>query len=169
MNGKLLTLIGVMLLLGLAACSPYPRYKPYAPTTPKAEPVMEHSLTSNSYIAFGMILQKYLGRPYKGKSKYVQGLDCSAFVQKVFWEFSETELPRTAREQFRVGKQVPRARLTFGDLVFFETERGKISHVGICIGFNDFIHASSSNGVTISGMDEDYWAQRYRGARRILE
>jgi len=159
----------VLVLLTLSACTPYPRYKPYSPTTPQIEPLTDQLLNSNSYIRFGLILQKYLGKPYKGTSKYVPGLDCSAFTQRVFREFNKTELPRKAAAQHNVGKTVPRHRVSFGDLVFFETERNRISHVGIYIGYNEFIHASSSRGVIISGMNEEYWSRRYVGARRILE
>jgi cell wall-associated NlpC family hydrolase len=116
----------------------------------------------------GQIMQKYLGKPYMGQSKHVSGLDCSMFVQKVFREFNRTLLPRSAEEQFDMGKEIPRKLLQFGDLLFFETVRGKVSHVGISVGHNDFIHVSSSRGVIISSLNEAYWAERYIGVRRIL-
>ncbi len=162
-------MILLILVTLLAGCKPYPRYRPYAPVTPKAEESVINTMSTNSYLTFGLILQKYLGKPYAGKSAYVAGLDCSGFTQKVFREYNKTLLPRTAAEQFKMGKEVSRNIVEFGDLVFFETTRGKISHVGIFVGHNDFIHASSSNGVIITSLNEKYWAQRYRGARRILE
>jgi cell wall-associated NlpC family hydrolase len=162
--------IGLLVLLALAlGCKPYPRYKKYAPVTPTGEENRVNSLTTNSYLRFGFILQKYLGRPYTGQSKYVAGLDCSMFTQKVYREFNQTLLPRTAAEQFKVGREIPRNIMQFGDLIFFETTRGKVSHVGIYIGYNDFIHASSSRGVIISSLNEPYWGERYIGLRRILE
>ena len=158
-----------LLIILLAGCAPYPRYREYNPVTPEQKGRSLETITSNNFIRFGLILQKYLGRPYKSTSKYVEGMDCSMFTQTVFREFNKTLLPRTAEEQFTLGRQVPYQRLSFADLVFFETERGKISHVGIYIGHNEFMHASTSRGVIISGMDEEYWSRRYRGARRILE
>jgi cell wall-associated NlpC family hydrolase len=158
-----------LLLLVFAACSPYPRYRPYAPVTPVGEESEVSAMTTNAFLRFGGILQKYLGRPYAGRSEYVSGMDCSAFTQKVFREFNKTLLPRKAAEQALVGREVPRRLMFFGDLVYFETERGKVSHVGIYIGYNDFVHASSTRGVIISSLKEPYWSQRWRGVRRILE
>ncbi len=162
-------LILIILLALMTGCAPYPRYKKYAPTTPEQKPDDNGTLDSNGFLRFGQILQKYLGRPYKGRSEYVDGMDCSKFTQTVYREFNKTLLPRTAEDQFSFGREVPYNRLSFGDLVFFETERGKISHVGIYIDHNEFIHSSSSRGVIISGMNEEYWSHRYRGARRVLK
>ena len=67
------------------------------------------------------------------------------------------------------GTEVARSRLRFGDLVFFHTNRERVSHVGVYVGFNEFIHVSSSNGVTITNLSEKYWAQAYVGARRVLQ
>lgn len=158
----------ILLVSIVAGCAAYPRYKPYAPTTPPGRQSEDDLLKPDDYIRFGLILQKYLGKPYAGTSEYDPGLDCSEFVMKVYREYNRMLLPRTAEDQFKVGKQANRRRLYFGDLVFFETERGHISHVGIYVGYNDFIHVSSSRGVIISNLNETYWAERYRGARRLI-
>ena len=158
----------VMMLSIVAGCATYPRYRPYAPTTPPGQQSEDDLLKPNDYIRFGLILQKYLGKPYAGTSDYDPGLDCSEFVMKVYREYNRMLLPRTAAEQFGVGKIANRRRLYFGDLVFFETERGHVSHVGIYVGYNDFIHVSSSRGVIISSLAESYWADRYVGARRLI-
>jgi len=161
--------IGLIGLIGLVGCAPYPRYRPDADVTPREQRPDDQHLTTAEFIDLAMILQRQLGRPYRGRSKWEAGLDCSKFVRDVFQEFNRTQLPRTAAEQYKEGKEVARSRLKFGDLVFFRTERDRISHVGIYVGFNDFIHASTSNGVIISNLSEEYWARRYAGARRVLD
>ena len=162
--------ISAVVLFASLGCNSYPRYKTGPPVTPEEKSSEKTGLTTDEFIRFGRILQKYLGRPYKGNSKYRQGMDCSMFTYQVFRDFNRTYLPLKASEQYREGVEVPRTRLRFGDLVFFKTDRsGRITHVGIYVGDKDFIHSSSSNGVIISGMSEAYWAKRYAGARRILK
>lgn len=119
-------------------------------------------------LQLGRVLQGYLGRPYSGKARKGNGLDCSQFVQKVFAEFNGTALPRTVKTQINYGTSVNRNDLNYGDLVFFRTDGRNPSHVGIYIGYNEFIHSSTSSGVIISSMSEKYWKKRYISARRIL-
>lgn len=95
------------------------------------------------------------------------GIDCSGFVQRTFREQFGLELPRSTYEQQEMGKSVDRTKLRTGDLVLFRAgSTGR--HVGIYIGNNQFVHASTSSGVTISSMDEPYWKRRYNEARRVL-
>ncbi|UCC44514.1 MAG: C40 family peptidase [Candidatus Zixiibacteriota bacterium] len=160
----------IILLALLMGCKSYPRYAKQPPVTPEERVPTRERYSTRDYIRLGMILRAYLGKPYKGSSRYDAGVDCSMFIRDVYKEFNKTELPRTAEEQYKQGTEVPRNRLSFGDLVFFKTERKKkVSHVGIYAGHNEFMHASSSRGVIISGMGEEYWASRYVGARRILD
>ncbi len=160
-----------ILLLTLAAigCSPNPRYRKGGEELPQQEVKSKATYDTDDYLRLGSILQQYLGKPYKGKSKYEEGLDCSHFVQTVFKRFDKIKLPRMASDQYKEGKEVQFKHLKYGDLVFFKTGRKKISHVGIFVGDGNFIHASTSNGVIISGLNEKYWAERYVGARRILK
>jgi cell wall-associated NlpC family hydrolase len=98
------------------------------------------------------------------------GLDCSGFVQFVFRDAAGRLLPRTAREQSRMGDVVEKSELKPGDLVFFNTMRRAFSHVGIYLGDNHFVHSPRSGGkVRIEDMSLGYWAKRYSGARRIVE
>ncbi|MEW5797202.1 MAG: C40 family peptidase [Candidatus Zixiibacteriota bacterium] len=152
----------------LSACQPYPRYRPEADFTPREQRSADRIMTTREYLQLGSILQRQLGKPYAGRSKWEAGLDCSQYTSDVFRQFNGTQLPRTAAEQYTQGREVARSRLKFGDLVFFRTERDRISHVGVYIGFNQFIHVSTSSGVIISNLSEKYWARSYVGARRIL-
>ncbi len=114
------------------------------------------------------VAKKFLGAPYKfGGNSPVKGLDCSAFVNKVF-DFFDVDLPRTARDIYKVGESVNKDELTTGDLVFFRTYASYPSHVGIYIGDTEFIHASSkAKRVTIDSMNLPYYRKRYIGAKRI--
>jgi len=109
----------------------------------------------------------FLGTRYRFGGNTRSGLDCSAFVQKVFREL-DVALPRSAREQFEVGNQVPQGDLQKGDLVFFRTYASFPSHVGIYLGDNRMIHASSRDRrVVISSLNTQYYRARYIGAKRI--
>ncbi|MCX7797991.1 MAG: C40 family peptidase [Melioribacter sp.] len=111
---------------------------------------------------------KYLDAPYKYGGNSNEGIDCSGFIRQIFLNSFSIELPRSAREQFMIGEKVEKDELEFGDLVFFNTSRRvKPGHVGIYIGDNQFVHSSRKLGVTISSLNEKYYAKRYYGARRI--
>ncbi len=97
------------------------------------------------------------------------GLDCSGFVQLVFKEAIGILLPRSAREQSEVGAVIDFHELKPGDLVFFNTMRHAFSHVGIYLGDNRFMHAPRTGAeVRVEDMRQNYWIQRYNGARRLL-
>ena len=97
------------------------------------------------------------------------GLDCSGLVRYVFQEVTGTTLPRTAKEMSRLGSKVAAADLAPGDLVFFNTRRLAFSHVGVYLGDGRFIHAPSAGGeVHVSTLSQQYWKQRFDGARRLV-
>ncbi|ATA18526.1 lipoprotein Spr [Gibbsiella quercinecans] len=100
-----------------------------------------------------------------GESK--RGIDCSAFVQRTFREQFGMDLPRSTYEQEDLGKKILRTKLRPGDLVLFRAgSTGR--HVGIYLGNDQFVHASTSSGVMISSLSDNYWNKRYREARRVL-
>lgn len=100
-----------------------------------------------------------------GTSK--RGIDCSAFVQTTFREQFGLDLPRSTYEQEDTGKSINRGKLRAGDLVLFGAgSTGR--HVGIYLGNDNFVHASTSSGVMISNLNDNYWKKRYREARRVL-
>ena len=111
--------------------------------------------------------KQYIGVPYVWGGTTPSGFDCSGLVQYVFKKHGILLL-RTTSQQYGQGKSVAKANLKLGDLVFFNTSGSGVSHVGIYIGNDRFIHASSSNGVMISSMSNSYWSARYLGARRVL-
>ncbi len=107
------------------------------------------------------------GTPYNFGGTSRHGIDCSAFVLRAFQELFAIELPRTTFEQVTQGATVKRPDLVHGDLVFFKTAPAA-RHVGIYIGDGEFIHASSSRGVTRSYIGSTYWTPRYWTAIRVL-
>jgi peptidoglycan DL-endopeptidase LytE len=117
------------------------------------------------------VAKSFMGAPYKLGGESVKGLDCSAFVKKIY-EIFDVQLPRTAREQYRVGNNIGKDRLSVGDLVFFKTRRfAKCpTHVGIYIGDGNFIHSSSGHGkigVKVDSLSSDYYTRTYAGATRV--
>jgi len=121
---------------------------------------------------YGLINQAktLLGVPYKLGGESLAGIDCSAFVKKMFSSVDVT-LPRTAREQYDVGRRISRGELTTGDLVFFRTKKYEQhpTHVGIYMGNGQFIHASAlhKGGVRIDSLSADFYNARFIGGSRI--
>ncbi|MBA4422072.1 MAG: hypothetical protein C0390_03085 [Syntrophus sp. (in: bacteria)] len=108
----------------------------------------------------------FLGAPYRLGGSSIKGIDCSALVKKTYQFFNIT-LPRTAFEQSHVGLRVARGELVEGDLLFFNTRR-KLGHVGIYIGNNEFVHASSrKRGVRIDNLNTPYFDRRFVRAVRL--
>lgn len=99
-----------------------------------------------------------------GMSK--RGIDCSGYVYKTFLSRFGMQLPRSTELQSEVGQRIKQSQLKPGDLVFFKTGLFK-KHVGIYMDDRTFVHVSSSKGVTVSSLDNSYWAGSYWKARRI--
>ena len=96
-----------------------------------------------------------------------RGIDCSGFVQAVYKDVFNVDLPRTTKAQVRRGRSIPFRDLQAGDLVFFQPPSYP-RHVGIYLGGSEFVHASKNKGVTVSRIDKYYWGKYYWTARRIL-
>ncbi|MBN1547876.1 MAG: C40 family peptidase [Syntrophaceae bacterium] len=115
------------------------------------------------------ISKGFLGAPYRFGGVSLRGIDCSAFVKRIYSIF-DIDLPRTAREQAKVGQSIPRDNLIIGDLVFFHTRRyNTYSHVGIYIGNDEFVHAAAgrSRQVRISSLNEPYYNKHFVKAVRV--
>ena len=131
-----------------------------------AKTALEHQ---NTDVLRGRILsqyQKWKGTHYQWGGTTRRGVDCSALMQHLFSDAANLSLPRTTGEQIHRGIQVAQYRLKAGDLIFFQTGRN-VRHVGVYIGDHQFIHASSSEGVTVSTLANNYWQSRFITARRV--
>jgi hypothetical protein len=111
------------------------------------------------------VIDEWYGTKYKLGGTTKSGIDCSALMQTFYTSIFNISIPRTAREQYIFSKKISRTEIREGDLVFFNTIGG-VSHVGMYLQNNKFIHASK-NGVTISDLYEDYWLKHFVGAGRI--
>lgn len=124
---------------------------------PKDTTSTDHPLT--------LSIARWIGTRYRYGGKSVKGIDCSGFVNEVFEQLG-IDLPRSSREIAKIGNEVCRDSLKYGDVLTFARKKGRIHHVGIYLGDGRFAHAARK-GVTISTIDNGYWAKRYFGARRF--
>ena len=136
-------------------------------STPPAEPSMQKSSGSKAERAAGNAL-KMLGRPYHfGGSNPSAGFDCSGLVQYSYKQVGLT-LPHNTEKQRLTGRHVQKAELRRGDLIFFDQEGKKNSHVGIYLGNGEFVHApSSGKHVRSDRLDAPYWKKHFSEARRV--
>jgi len=168
-------IVSVAVIFVLAGCQGRPRYGgghhndegTYPASQPKAE--VKASQYAVDPIELGKVIDRYLGRPYSGSDPQRKGYDCSEFVGEVYLEYASVHLPRTTENLYKTGRVVSNGDLFFGDLVFFDTGGRGVSHVGIYVGFGEFVHSSASNGIIISSLNDKYYKKRFLGARRVME
>ncbi|MGG9972222.1 C40 family peptidase [Ferruginibacter sp. SUN002] len=121
------------------------------------------SLTNSKLYAY---IDEWWATRYRYGGSTKAGVDCSAFSGGLMNNVYSVTVPRTARDQYAASEKIERADLKEGDLVFFNT-RGGVSHVGVYLGNNYFVHSSTSDGVTISSLNENYYNSRFISGGRI--
>jgi lipoprotein Spr len=115
-------------------------------------------------------IDEWWGTPYVLGGSSKRGVDCSYFTLDVMNAIYNTNLKRTAAEQYDQSEKIDWSDLKEGDLIFFKTDGSRsISHVGIYMTNNKFAHASTSQGVTISDLSEPYWQKRLYSLGRVLK
>jgi len=153
---------GVCLLLALwlAGCAatggPEPAPGPYDTDGGKTAAVLRSGI------------RPWLGTPHRMGGMSPRGIDCSGLVVRLYRDLFNMRLPRTTSAQMRSGRPVARGDLIAGDLVFFTPAGKKYNHVGVYLGDGEFVHTSTSQGVMISRLDDDFWRRCYLTGRRLL-
>ncbi|WP_455542212.1 C40 family peptidase [Intestinibacter sp.] len=130
---------------------------------------MSNSSTSASKLV--TYAKSLLGKPYVWGAQGPSSFDCSGFTYYVFKNSVNITLPRTSSDQSTYGTTVSKSNLKVGDLVFFDTNGsndGNVSHVGIYIGSNQFIHSSSSKGKVVISDFTTYYNNAFVRAKRVL-
>jgi len=123
---------------------------------------------SNPGSMVASLARKQVGAPYRYGGSSPSGFDCSGLVQYVYGKLG-VNLPRKSREMARVGQQVPVHALLPGDLVFFRINRNRVSHVGIYIGNDKFVHATKSGDpVRKDSITNPWWRKRLVVGRRLF-
>jgi probable lipoprotein NlpC len=154
----------MLVIAVLAACSHVPeRDTPkvkYAPGT-KAE-INAEAVKEKLYAQY----RQWKGTKYKIGGLSKNGIDCSGFIYVTFKSKLGVVLPRSTESQAELGKSVGKSQLRTGDLVFFKTGLF-VRHVGVYLERGKFLHASTSQGVMISELDDGYWKSAYWKAKRI--
>ena len=149
------TLLPALLLVALAACTPFQPGMPSVPTSVDAGQ------------AVLLAAQSQIGAPYRYGGAGPDAFDCSGLVAYAHRQLG-IAVPRTAAQQFAAATPVPHRDLRPGDLVFFRLESRAVSHVGIYAGDSRFVHAPQKGGhVRMANLDDEWYRQRYVGAGRF--
>lgn len=115
------------------------------------------------------LIDEWWGTSYCMGGSTKNCIDCSAFTQMMMQNVYRVTVPRTAQAQYKLSKQIRLEDLNEGDLVFFNTNGGRdITHVGIYLLNNKFVHAATTRGVMVSDLNDIYWKPRYKGSGRYL-
>ena len=115
-------------------------------------------------------MEKWYGTQYCFGGSTDSCIDCSSFTQVILRDVYNVKIPRNSQQQFDAATKIEVENLKEGDLVFFNTISASmvITHVGVFVCNNKFVHASTSKGVTINDLSEKYFAKAYRGAGRFI-
>lgn len=169
----------------LSACAGHAVQHPVAVQTapvqlPEPSPAQVTELTDEQPYVLPALADSILDRGFElvgtryrpGGTSTKTGFDCSGFVGYLFREEAGIKLPRSTREMINLDAPlVSRTELEPGDIVFFNNRgRGRVSHAGIYIGDDQFIHSSSSRsgGVRVDSLDDRYWRASFMEAKRVL-
>ena len=162
---KLLSTLLLMLLV-LAGCGSSNRVADHSSKSTHysknktVDPIVDHAIS-------------FEGTPYRFGGTTKKGMDCSGLIYVSYLQ-SDIELPRVSSDMAKRGKSIDLAEVRKGDLIFFSTsKKGRgINHVGLVVerkgGQIRFIHSTTSRGVIVSSMDENYWRKAFVQARKVI-
>lgn len=130
--------------------------------------IMGVALSATSNLKLYQFVYDWIGTPYRLGGGTKKGIDCSGFAVELYNKVFSTLIGNNSRNIFSMVNPISKDELKEGDLVFFKIGSRSITHMGVYIGNNKFAHASSSKGVMISDLDEDYWRRYYYKGGRLL-
>lgn len=126
--------------------------------------VTENNISNTALYSF---IDEWYGVPYKYGGKDKKGIDCSNFTSTLYKNIYHKALTGSSSSIFTQCKEVPKKDLKEGDLVFFKIEKDDISHIGIYLQNNKFVHATTKKGVMINDLDEAYYKKYFYKAGRL--
>ena len=164
--------IQVLLILSfsmvfIAACAHSPKTESNAERYGTINKKSEKKLLNHKGQDIAALAKSMLGAPYRYGGSSPNGFDCSGLVYYTHGKLG-VKVPRTSRTQFSYAKPIDLNHLQVGDVVFFKLNKKDISHIGIYIGGNRFIHApKAGKKVSLSHLNEHFWKSRFAGAGRL--
>jgi len=148
----------------VATTKPDKIYKPLSKDELKAKYAGKMNVDKSDVknISLYTFIDEWYGAPYVYGGNTKKGVDCSGFVCQLYTTVIDTKVPRTSQQQFDATKRIKKvAKLDEGDLVFFNGRGKNVSHVGVYLQNKYFVHASTSGGVMISNLEDDYWKKHF--------
>lgn len=130
--------------------------------------IMGVALSATSNLKLYEFVYDWIGTPYRLGGGTKKGIDCSGFAFELYNKVFSTLLGSNSRSIYSMVNPISKDELKEGDLVFFKIGSRNITHMGVYMGNNKFVHASSSKGVMISDLDEAYWKRYYFKGGRLL-
>jgi len=159
----------VSVVLLFAACGPSKKITKEPQTKSIQETyaaILKVERRSISNIQLYSFIDEWYGIPYKYGAKSKKGIDCSNFVVLLYENVYKKNISGTASSLYQQCKNVSRSNLKEGDLVFFKIDSDNVSHVGVYLQNNKFVHASTKRGIVISDLDEEYYKKNfYKGGK----
>jgi len=142
--------------------------KPTAFQKEKYEKAMGIDLPNTINPDFIKFVSDWIGAPYKYGGNTPLGTDCSGFVNATYQTVFKKSIARSSAQLYADARRIKENEAQEGDLIFFTIQGEKVSHVGMHITGNYFIHASTKKGVVINSNEEPYYKQHFKGYGRIL-
>lgn len=138
----------------------------YSPLQFKYALIMDRDVETISHEKLYTFIDEWWKTPYRMGGNAKTGIDCSAFARALMQEVFDISLPRNSKAQYEESVRISKSELQEGDLVFFNTNGAFVSHVGVYLGDGYFVHASSSAGVIISNLSEEYYSRHFTAVGR---
>ena len=168
---RLLSFVATLLLLSGCSTKGVGTYKHKTTLTRYSKPTQQTLQLSNNTAIADALYEEYMrweGTRYKFGGTTKQGVDCSSFVQQLYFNALNLRVPRSTQEQAKIGRWIKKSQLRSGDLVLFKTAYNE-RHSGVYLEHGKFMNASSKYGVTLSDINNPYWRAKYWQSRRVFE